>query len=492
MGATVDKGGLDALRAVTPGRKRRRRARERLRAFLEHPATDIAVIVLILTSVALLVAEAVLPAGSLAHCWCLIAGDLITVVFAVELSARFLVARSKRHYLRSYWVDILAVLPLLRVLRVLRVLRLLRVFRAGALLNRRLSLFSGSFRESAAEVLLVGTLLVVFVLAGAIGVHALEGDTKAFADFDRSFWWSFFSFMAGEPVNGMPKTAAGKVLTVVVMIGGMTVFAMLTGVVSAALVHRMRKQMSQRQGDLSRLRDHVVICGWNRAGARIIEELQFDPEFRRRGILVVAELERQPELGDRIQDPGRVFFVSGDYTRLDVLNRCRIAHARVAILLADKSQPRSDQDRDARTVLAAMLVEKHNPAIFTCVELLHRDNEAHLRALHVEEIVNLDDYGANIIAAASRNQGLVTVFNELFTSEYGNEFCKVVAGPDQVGEDVRTVGPALKESHNALLVAVERTAEDGTHRNHVNPPQDFVIEAGDRLVIITDQPPRRD
>ena len=461
--------------------------RVKVRRVLEHKATDLVVIGLILVSVGLMVVEALLPPGGAARGAARIAGDVITALFAVELTLRFVVARSKRQYVSTYWIDVLSVLPLLRVFRVFRVLRLLRVFRAGLLLNRRISMFSGSVRASAGEAIFVFVLLIVIVLVGAFGVHMLESGNASFSRFDDSFWWSFFSFLAGEPIEGMPRSAGGKLLAVLVMTGGMTIFAMLTGIVSATLVQRMKVQMNRRETEIELLDQHVVICGWNRALDRILEEFQYDPVFRKRGVVLVAELEEPPELDEHVKDRSRIFFMEGDYTRIDVLRRCGLDRASTAILLADKSKPRSDQDRDARTVLAAMLIEKTNPRIFTCVELLNRDNEAHIRAIGVEEIVVLDDYGASIMATASQNEGMVGVFNELFTRGFGHHFCKIEVAPEQVGQTVRALGPRLKEQVNALLIAVERPNESGPRRHVVNPPLDFVVEAGDRLVLITNQ-----
>jgi voltage-gated potassium channel len=463
----------------------RDQARRRLQAALEHPATDVAVVALVLVSVALIVAEVALSPRSR---WLLpveLAGDVITVVFALELTLRWLASGSTREFLRRWWVDILAVLPLLRAFRVFRVLRLLRVFRAGLVLNRRLSLFSGSFRRTAAEALFVGLLLMVLVLTGAIGVHMLEGP-HWYGSFDDSFWWSFLSFMSSEPIGDVPQSTAGKLLTVLVMLGGMTIFAMLTGVVTAAFVQRMRETMTQRRDEIAHLTGHVVICGWNRAGDRIVSQL-LDGTSRQRDVVVVAELDDLPALTVAGRERSRLWFLKGDYTRLEVLEAANIGKAAIAILLADKSHPRSDQDRDARTVLAVMLIERLNPGIFSCVELLNRDNEAHLRMLGVEEVVVLDDYGASLIATASRNDGLVPLFNELF-SPRGNHFCKVDAGPSEIGATVGALVPRLKAETNALLVAIERPNGAGRRRQQIlNPPVGLTIAAGDRLVLITDR-----
>lgn len=114
---------------------------------------------------------------------------------------------------------------------------------------------------------------------------------------------------------------------------------------------------------------------------------------------------------------------------MEVLRQAGLERAAVAILLADKTVPRSDQDRDAHTVLAALTIEKINRGIFTCVELLSRENQSHLTLAGVEEIIVPDEYGGKILAAAARNRGIVCMLDELLTRERGNNFYKSALPP---------------------------------------------------------------
>ncbi len=469
------------------GRKHEPTFRELVDAFLRRPATDAAIIVLILASVLLLLMESTVTSPSerrLLDFW----GDVITCVFIVELSLRYWVAESKSRFWMSYWVDVLSVLPILRPLRFLRILRLLRIVRVGLLLNRRISSMSRTFRERAGEIVVVAVLLCAVLLVSAVGLRYAEPSSSPLHHLAESFWWSLSSLMAGGPIEGapVPRSLLGKIFLVLVMLSSMTIFAIMTGIVSAGMVDSLRNTMKDQRVEIQRLRDHVIICGVNRMLGRIIEELQYLPEYRHAGIVVVAEFEEPPILPERIRYPGNVFFLSGDYTRLSVLREAGLEYASTAILLADKTKPRSDQDRDARTVLAAMLIErecrKAGKDIFTCVELLNPDNMEQLRAMGVEELVILDEYGGSIIAASSANQGMVPVFNELFTRGWGNAFFKRPVPRELEGKPVKEALVWLKEHWNALLLAIDRPDRPG--RPLVNPPMDEIIEPGDMLVVI--------
>jgi voltage-gated potassium channel len=463
--------------------------RDALGRFISHAATEVTIGVLIVASVALTVAEVTVADAALARDLNL-AGDAITLVFFIELSIRWYAGRSTRWFLRHYWIDCLALLPIIRPLRVLRVLRLLRLVRLGILFTRRSRKFASALHEGLTENLLVFIVLVIVLLVGSVGMTVLERGNPAFDSFEKSLWWSLFTLMAGEPIPGgeVATTIMGKLLAAVVMLGGFTVFAMFTGVVSAVMVQRLRGRMEAKEMELDELRNHYVICGWNRAVPVIVAELQADPQTAATPIVLIAEQEEEPDFGAESVNRGLIFFLRGDYTSTETLRRSRVDRAAAAILVADKSRPRSDQDRDARTILAALTIEKLNPGIFTSAELLHRDNDAHLRMAGVENIVIGDEYMGNIIAHSSRAYGLVHVLDELLTSTHGNEFYRVPVPAELVGQTALAALQRLKESRNAILVAVERV-EEGRRRTVTNPAAEFLLAAEDRLVVIAAEPP---
>ena len=312
-------------------------------------------------------------------------GDILTWVFVVELSLRGWAAPRFTKFLRAYWLDILAVIPVMRAFRVLRVLRLLRLFRVGVVLYRRLSSMSRTLASAVSLQLGLLITIGVFVLAGSLALHVLEGKTNpAFSSLPKSMWWGFFTLVAGEPIGGSAMTDEGRLVSSVVVLGGLVSFAVVTGVVSAVMVQRLKGGLEVREWEMSDLRGHVVMCGWNRAAHLVLEELQSAKDFKEAHIVVVCQLAELPEEELRRVDRTRLYSHQADYTRLDVLQDVGIDKASHAILLADASMTRTDQDRDARTVLAALLIEKLNHRIYTCAQLLDRRNDVQLHSAGVE------------------------------------------------------------------------------------------------------------
>lgn len=463
------------------------RVKRRLRRFINHPFTEIVIMVMIVASVVLVLYEFSIGEQDPSFWMVEQVNDVFTYFFVLELTLRFYVEQRKGRFLKKYWLDIIAVLPFFRSFRVLRVVRLLRLFRFGIILTRKLARWSGPLRIIKAEYVIVAVAIIVVVLMGGFSMRVVEGRFNT--DFDtlnESLWFATMTLIGGEPIGGSPKTPLGRFITATLMVSGLTVFAIFTATVSAVMVNSL-KNLQFHAMEIDDLDNHVVLCGWNRAGHLIIEELLLDPKFPH--IVLISE---DPSLS---QDPffkgviDQVFLIHGDYTRIDVLKEAGLERASYAMLLADSTKERTPQDRDARTVLAAMLIEKMNKDIYTVVQLLNRDNETSLRQVGVEEIIVSDEYVGNIMATVAKNRGIVSMLDELLTSKYGHQFFKCNVPEELVGVSVGYAIGELKRSYEATLIGVDlgegRTFDEIMR---VNPPSTLVLTAQHQLIIAASKP----
>jgi voltage-gated potassium channel len=408
----------------------------------------------------------------------------ITWFFALEMFLRFIAHPAKRWFVREYWADLLALLPLLQVLpeaRAFRLLRLLRVLRLLGFLNRLTSHFPYILRKGATEYLVVTGILLLTVLIGAGAMLALEGraDNPDMDSWDDAFWFSVYSLFAGEPIPAAPHTVAGRLTSVIIMFMGVTIFAMFTGTVSAFMVQRLQSEGRVLTWD--HFSDHIIVCGWNSKAEIVIREYQAAHRSDEQPIVVIADLAEDfphlpPDLRDRIQ------FLDDDFTRVDVLEQAGIHRANTCIILSDISGGRSEQDADARTILAALTVEKMSSKVYTCAELHNRDYGTHLEMGGVNDYVISGEHSAYLLAQAALNRGLMEIFSELLTHERGNQFYRLPVPEAWLGGNFFDLFIYLKRERQAILVAVY-TAEG---KNLVNP-DDHVFAPGDELVIIAEQ-----
>lgn len=494
----------------TPGEPNSSSWQRSLRRFFLRPEVELCIAIFILISVALTLVELAMEGGGVAPndsllFFVVIANHILTSLFAVELTLRFLSASSKWKFWREYWLDVLSVAPLFRVFRVFRILRLLRLFRVMRVLGiatRLASRYPEVFRRGMVEYLVVCGLLVTTVVFGTVGLMffenarlgrvasgagsavEVESETSRTSsidgfNFEKAFWFSVYSLFAGEPIPEAPKTPEGKIVTVFIMFMGLTIFAMFTGTVSAFMIERFKAEgMTVATEDLE---DHVVICGWNSKTEVIIREYRASEALRRVQIAVISELDLE-DAGVPDDLRKHISYVHDDFTRITALEKAGISRAKTCIILADNANGRSEQDADARTILAALTVEKISPEVYTCAELLNRQYGTHLSMGKVNDYVVSGDYSAYLLAQSAMNRGLMGVVGELLTYQHGQEFYRQAILPSWEGQSFSELLLLLKREHNAILVAVH-TSEGEQKIN----PQEHIFRQGDEIVIICDR-----
>ncbi|MEL6187408.1 MAG: ion transporter [Myxococcota bacterium] len=472
-----------------------KRAPFRLSTALHHPATEVVVMVLIVLSIGLLVLEVRRPDSTTI----VVASHLITAIFVVELSLRYAVARKRRAFFRRYWADILAVLPLLdalplgeisviphslTALRFLRLFRLFRLLQLGALLDRRFTTLRTVLRVNFQYLwlLLVFTLMVVLGSALATSelerMEGLQPTQPEFTERWETLWWATYSIVAGEPITAVPQSMGGRLILLALMLLGMGLFAAFTGIISATMIDRLREIAQTAAMDVDELQDHMVLCGWNQGAKPLLAELAINRDFADRPIVLVNERKRQPELRGVGIRPEQIYHVQGDFTQLEVLRAAGIERADRAVVLADDSESHRRGDRDARSVLAALTIERMSPSIYCVVELMDATNKDHLAVAGVEAVIMRNDLSGLALASACRHPRLASVMMDLLTSSAGARLERV-PGP----VESMSYGQLLarcKVEEGATVLGVE--TEGG--ELFINPSANHEVTSTDYLVVV--------
>jgi len=171
---------------------------------------------------------------------------IITWLFAIEYVLRVYAARRPRAYVFGFYgmVDLLTILPLLLIgdpnlaLRLLRVLRLIKVVRY----MQALRLFLASMSDTL-EILgaVFGAIILGAILAGNL-VYALEPET--FPDAFSGAWWGIVTMTTVGYGDIVPHSLAGKAVAVALMVIGISMFAMVTGVVSVKVARSLHNSVT--------------------------------------------------------------------------------------------------------------------------------------------------------------------------------------------------------------------------------------------------------
>jgi voltage-gated potassium channel len=246
------------------------------------------------------------------------------------------------------------------------------------------------------------------------------------------------------------------------------------------------------------LSDHVIICGWNFQGERIVRELLASDMARAPEVVVLADRECRPVRDDRAE------FVRGDPTQDADLKRAGVERANSVIVLTDTSK--GPNEADAEALMIVLAVESLNRRAHTTVQILNAGNRIHLERAHADEIICLDQMGGSLAVAAAMNHGVSRVITELLTFNAGSEFYRYdrPLSADLVGRTFAQAGQQLAGRH-VILIAVETTdgedlraalpdqvfhpTDEGARVIVVNPKGAYALRQGDALFVVADSEP---
>ncbi len=166
-------------------------------------------------------------------------------VFTVEYVLRIYVADSKPKFIFSFFgiIDFLAILPFylsfgidLRSLRALRFLRLFRVLKLVRY-NKAMNHFMRAIKSAKEEIFLFLFVTLILIYFAAVGIYYFENEAQPehFSSIFESLWWSIITSTTVGYGDVYPITVGGKVFTFFILIIGLGIVAIPTGIISSAL-----------------------------------------------------------------------------------------------------------------------------------------------------------------------------------------------------------------------------------------------------------------
>lgn len=454
---------------------------QRLRSILARPSFQLTIVFLILAWTGLTVTEIAVGEESEAGRWLRWTSMALGAVFAVELAARWTAAPTTNRFLREHWLDLLAVASvvpgLTMVFPATRLLRLLRILRVIAIVRRLPTIAGLAKRRTARRSLALAGVVALSAITATAALLAFEsGKNPSLSSFGQAFWFSLYSIFATQPTPDAPVTLGGRIVSLILIFVGLSTFAVFTGTVSAVLTQRLR--MEGTTVEWEDLKNHIIICGWNRKAEIICREAFAGRRDDPMPIVVIAKLETTPFIADPALR-AHVQFLNDDFTKVSALEKAGVKRAATVILLSDTEKGRNERDADARTILAALTVEKLAPNAYTCAELNRREYADHLKLGKIDDYVVSGEHSAFLLAAAALNRGVMNVFNELLSYEYGNKFCRTPVRKEWIGKSFLDLFVSMKKEKNVVLVAVM----DKNGKTNINP-SDVTLQEGDVLVAI--------
>jgi len=179
--------------------------------------------------------------------------EVITVsIFSLEYVLRLLLTQPMRAYLFSFYgiVDLIAILPFylslgmdLRSIRVLRLMRLFRILKITKY-NQAINTFQKAYQQIKGELAVFGTFSVLILFVASLGIYTFEHEAQpeVFGSIFDSLWWSIVTLTTVGYGDSYPITIGGKMFTFLILIIGLGIISVPTGLFASALSKTIKEK----------------------------------------------------------------------------------------------------------------------------------------------------------------------------------------------------------------------------------------------------------
>ena len=361
------------------------------------------------------------------------------------------------------------------------------------------------------------------ILLGATSIFIADRfyATRGVAGILDAIYWAVVTIATVGYGDVVPSSPLAKVLALVIILSGPALLSLLTASIASMLVE---KKIREGEGlETIKDRDHVIICGWNENGEKVVDGILLQLKGTKPKIVLVNELEKEDIQSIQVQYKDHdIAFVRGNFVKEEVLARANLPRARAAIVLADLSGGRTMDKADERTIFGSMAIKSMAAKVRTCAELIYGENREHLARANVDEIIVRGESAGALLATGAVSPGLADSVKSLVNNQDPNKLWRVPVPSRFADKTFGELLPYFRDKFQALLVGVVREKEsikledilsgDSTFIDDfikkkfeesgkdffgdkkdvsvvVNPPDDYLLGPNDWVIAIAKEKP---
>lgn len=259
----------------------------------------------------------------------------------------------------------------------------------------------------------------------------------------------------------------GKVFTIILIVFGVSIVfwavaSLFETIVGEQLLHTLKRRRMESQ--ISKIRDHYIICGFGRMGQEIVRVL-----LRSKVPHVVVEI--NPEQIPKLVEQG-IPFIEGNASDDKVLLAAGIKNAKGLVTVAA-----SDEENVFITLTARGL----NPDLFIVARSIKEDNEDKLRRSGANRVMSPYITGGRRMAFAALRPHVLEFLDATIHADkviFELEDVEVTDNSPFAGKPISQSG--IKEQTGTTILAVR--AADG--KLNYNPRSNTVLNNGDIMILV--------
>ena len=309
---------------------------------------------------------------------------------------------------------------------------------------------------------LVVVYFVFLLLFGSIGFYILGGDDWSWID---SIYMTVITLSTVGYGEVHPLTDAAKILSILIILFGVTGIGVLIRTFGEEFIQFDQYRKNKMMKNISKLKNHFVICGYGRMGAVIAKELH------EKGLDFVI-IESNDKKADIIRTKGW-FCVHGDATTEEILSAARVDKATgVAIVL----------DTDQDNLFVTMSMKTSNPDLFILSRCSKEDNKSKLIRAGANKVVNPYIAGGHRMAEILSKPQV-----EDSISVLSPKHAKMNLTLDEISlqnldqyNGVLIKDSKIREDYDVTIIGIIKE----TGESMINPEPDTVLNTSDTILLM--------
>ena len=303
--------------------------------------------------------------------------------------------------------------------------------------------------------LFAGCYILGLWIFAALFFHRFEQTTSLF----DAFYWAVTTTTTVGYGDIVAQTPGGKIISIIVMLSGISVLGLVLVTLTDLLVEQTFKK---RRRIKSYMKNHVIICGWNKKLEIAVKELL----SANQEIVVIAEVDDIP------LEHTNLLFIKGDPSDDENLKRANVEKASFALISGQS---------DTETLLSAIAVEKLNSLIhITCIVSDPKVIQA-LKRTGVEQTLSADEFLGLVLSRSIFVPQISSFLNEIMDIKGMDLHQEKI--PDEIeGKPFFEVLKMLKEQNDIIPIGIVRGSAVT-----INPEKGMKLQKDDEILYIAEE-----
>lgn len=172
---------------------------------------------------------------------------IICGLFLFQLSLDLFRSKHRRQYLKDHWIDFIASIPIIEPIRYARIFHILRICRLLRSSQSLLKQIQSNRKEATIASILV--LMVTLISLGSVFMLMFEGSNPEanIHTAGDAIWWAFVTISTVGYGDHYPVTVAGKVLAVLIILSGVGIFGMISGLITSIITEPAKVEQRRHE-----------------------------------------------------------------------------------------------------------------------------------------------------------------------------------------------------------------------------------------------------